>query len=397
MTTLSHDRDSRILSIDLLRGIVMLIMALDHTRDFFHIAAITSSPTDLGTTTAPLFFTRWITHFCAPVFVFLSGMSAYLAGQRKTKKQLSLFLIKRGVWLILVEVFVISLALSFNPLYNFVLLQVIWAIGWSMIILGLLIHAGYAVVAIAGVILFFGHNIFDFVPLPTVDERGIFWNVLLRATGTPYFYRPDRLVMVAYAILPWTGVMLLGFSFGKIFGGNTLRVTRRRVALNAGLALTGLFIFLRLLNGYGDPAPWSVQETPLFSLLSFLNVNKYPPSLDYCCMTIGPALIFLSLTDRLNNRLTAFFSVYGKVPFFYYVLHFFLIHIICVILFFATGFGSSQIVSEGSPFLFRPVNFGFSLPWVYVIWLVVILSLYYPCKWFAKYKATHDQWWLAYL
>ena len=397
MTTSNHRRDSRILSIDLLRGIVMLIMALDHVRDFFHVAAMTSDPTDLTTTTAPLFFTRWITHFCAPVFVFLSGMSAYLSGQRKTKQQLSSFLLKRGIWLILVEVFVISLALSFNPLYNFILLQVIWAIGWSMIILALLLRTNYTVIVITGIILFFGHNITDYLVLPQGGVSGILWNVLLTTPGTPYLYAPQRMILDAYAILPWAGIMLLGYSFGKIFAVVSMPERRRKTAMVAGLVLTGLFILLRLVNEYGDPRPWLTQGSTAFTILSFLNVTKYPPSLQYACMTLGPALIFLSLADRTNNRLSRFFSVYGKVPFFYYILHFFLIHIICVILFFASGFTTSQIIDQQSPFLFRPVSFGFGLAWVYLIWLVVILSLYYPCRWFVKYKATHDQWWLSYL
>jgi uncharacterized membrane protein len=382
----------RVTSIDILRGIVMVIMALDHTRDYFHVEAMTDDPLNLATTTVPLFFTRWITHYCAPIFVFLSGTSAYLAAKNKTPAEASLFLVKRGIWLIVAEVLIITLAITFNPLYNFVVWQVIWAIGWSMVILGLLVKFPYYTVLITGALLFFGHDIFDHLRLPQNGFAGNLVKVLFTSRVSILRLSETRFIGVFYAILPWTGVMLLGYAAGYWFRREFSAVKRKRLLTVTGISLILLFMLLRFINGYGEPQPWDKQR-----LLSFLNTSKYPPSLLYLCMTLGPALVALTLLENVRNRLSKFFSIYGRVPFFYYVLHFYLIHIILVVLFFATGHKSSEIVDPRVPFLFRPVNFGFALPIVYLIWISVVLALYLPCKWFNSYKLTHSQWWLKYL
>ena len=394
--TAQYRRD-RVSSIDVLRGIIMIIMALDHVRDFTHSVAITGSPTDLVTTTAPLFFTRWITHFCAPLFVFLSGISAYLNGQKKSTAELSAFLIKRGIWLIFADIVIVSLVMSFNPLYSFILLQVIWAIGWGMVFLGILLRGGYKLVACMGILLFFFHNITDYLTLPPPGPLRTLTEIFFTTPGTIIQYGNGRILLFAYAIIPWTGVLLLGYSFGRIFGKTTSPEKRRKTALTAGLLLTALFVLLRVVNGYGDPLPWSEQGSKVFTFLSFLNVTKYPPSLMFCCMTIGPGLVMLSLLDQWKGRLPDFLTVYGKVPFFYFVMHFFLIHLITVVLFFATGHTMAEVADPNSPFLFRPAEFGFRLRFVYLIWIAVVLLMYYPCRWYMKYKATHDQWWLSYL
>jgi uncharacterized membrane protein len=397
MTAALNVPKQRIQSIDIFRGLIMLIMALDHVRDFFHFAAFTDSPTNLATTTPFLFFTRYITHFCAPAFLFLSGTSAFLAGQRRTKKQLSAFLIKRGCWLVLVEITVITLTWTFNPLYNVFILQVIWAIGWSMIILGLLVRTSITTITIIGCILVFGHNILDYVTLPRQGTESVLWNVFFTSNFIFYQLNKTHLILDAYAILPWTGLMLLGYSFGQLYRTGYDAARRRSILLTFGFAFLALFIVLRIINKYGDPAPWSRQKDNLFSFLSFINVTKYPVSLEYSCMTLGIALLAIALLEHVHNRFTGFASTYGRVPFFYYLCHLFLIHIICVILFFSSGYGWKDVVDPNIPFLFRPLHFGFNLWVLYLIWVTVILLLYKPCKWFDNYRRTHHQWWLSYI
>ena len=382
----------RINSIDILRGIVMIIMALDHTRDFFHVTAMTDDPLNPATTTPALFFTRWITHFCAPTFVFLSGVSAYLSGRNKTKAEASTFLIKRGLWLVLVEITLVTLGLTFNPFYNFFILQVIWAIGWSMVLLGLLVRASYYAIFITGTILFFGHNILDYLQLPASGIAGNLWSILLTSRGMVIPLDSSHFIGVFYAILPWTGIMLLGYSLGVWFHREFSAEKRKKFLLATGFSLVLLFIVLRVLKGYGDPGAWDGK-----SIFSFLNTNKYPPSLQYSSMTLGPALLVLALTENIKAGWTKVVSVYGKVPFFYYVIHFYLIHTLCVIVFFATGHTASQIVDNQTPFLFRPQTFGFNLWIVYGVWIFVVSVLYLPCKWFSNYKMQHRRWWLSYV
>jgi uncharacterized membrane protein len=396
--TTTSEPKRRIESIDILRGLIMLIMAVDHVRDFFHYGH--PEPTDLAVTTPILFFTRWITHFCAPAFVFLSGTSAYLAGTRRTKSQLSSFLIKRGLWLIAVELVIITFAITLNPLYNVLIFQVIWAIGGSMILLGLLIwfRASLTVVGIIGAIIFFGHNIFDIVN-PGAITRTFYWRLLFSAGGFSTYWPlgNNRGILIAYALLPWTGVMLLGYVFGSLYKSSVDAVKRRKTLLYSGLFLLTIFIVLRFFNIYGDPAPWSVQKTTVLSIISFFNVTKYPCSLLYLGMTIGASLVMLSLFENVKNKFTSILIVYGNVPFFYYVLHWYLIKVFNVIAFFAMGFKTSQIVSPNLPLLFQPTGFGVNLLGVYLIWFLVIAILYLPCRWYSKYKRTHMQWWLSYM
>lgn len=396
MTT-SLSTKQRVQSIDILRGVIMLIMAIDHTREYFHIGAITSDPTNLATTTPILFFTRWITHFCAPTFVFLSGLSAYLAGTRRTKGELSGFLIKRGLWLVFVEVAIITLALSLNPLYNGLALQVIWAIGISMILLGILVRLPSRVIGLIGILIIVGHDLLNNIKLPPNGAEDVLMKLFFTARGTLFFLDKTHVVFALYAVIPWTGVMLLGYAFGGLYQTKYKPVNRKVLLIYASLLLFLVFMALRLVNAYGDPAPWAIQKNGLFTFMSFLNVSKYPPSLMYTLLTLSVALLVLALTERSVGKLAGFFKVYGSVPFFYYVLHFYLIRILTIIVFFLQGFKTSQIVTPNVPFLFSPPGFGFSIGYVYLIWLAIILSLYYPCKWFSNYKKTHKQWWLSYL
>jgi uncharacterized membrane protein len=384
--------NSRIASIDTLRGIVMIIMALDHTRDFFHNTAITADPLDVDTTTPWLFFTRWITHYCAPVFVFLSGLSAYIASQKKTHSEASTFLMKRGLWLVIAELAIITLGLTFNPLYNIFILQVIWAIGWSMIILGLLMRTSFKVILVIGLLLFFGHNILDYFNLP-----GNAWKILFTSFGTVIPIGGNRFVFAFYAILPWTSAMLLGYCTGYFFGKSIPAETRRRFLLMTGSAAILLFIILRCINRYGNPTPWIAQQSGFNTLLEFIDVSKYPPSLDFFCMTLGPALLLLTVLEDAKGRWQDIIRVYGSVPFFYYVLHFYLLHFLLVIAFFLSGYTAKDIVDPNIPFLFRPAAFGYPLPVVYLIWMTVVAVLYKPSRWFWQYRKTHTQWWLKYI
>jgi uncharacterized membrane protein len=397
-TTAAPVLKNRIESIDILRGLVMLIMAIDHVRDLFHAGH--PEPTDLAVTTPILFFTRFVTHFCAPAFVFLSGMSAYLAGTRRTENQLSVFLIKRGLWLILVELVLITFAITLNPFYNVLILQVIWAIGGSMILLGLMIwaRASLTVIGIVGAIIFFGHNIFDFEKIDAINNTFID-KLLFSGAGFGTFWPmgPNRGFLLAYALLPWAGVMMLGYVFGSLYKSTVDVVKRKKTLLYSGLCLLLLFVVLRFFNFYGDPAPWSVQKTIALSIISFFNVTKYPCSLLYLCVTIGTSLVVLALTENIKNKFTRILIIYGNVPFFYYVCHWYLIRIFSVITFFAQGFKSSQIINPKQPILFLPDGMGFNLFGVYMVWLLVIVILYFPCRWYSKYKRTHQQWWLSYL
>ncbi|MEP6611120.1 MAG: heparan-alpha-glucosaminide N-acetyltransferase domain-containing protein [Mucilaginibacter sp.] len=385
----------RIQSIDIVRGLIMLIMTLDHTRDFFHFQGPQYNPTNMATTTVLLFFTRWITHYCAPVFVFLSGVSACLAGQRRTKSELSMFLIKRGLWLMLMDVVVITFMFTLNPGFNAIVLEVLWAIGFSMVILGLLVRAPLVVIGVIGGIIFFGHNLLD-LGIVQQPKPGVGSNLL-----TIFFTAPGviqlgstHMVLDAYAVIPWTGVMMLGYVFGSLYKKDADVQRRKKTLLVTGLCSIAFFILLRYINHYGDPAPWGPQRNVAHTLLSFLNTTKYPPSLLFLCMTLGPALILLSVIEGIQNKLTAFCMVYGNVPFFYFLAHLYLLRAINLILIFASGISTKD---SGSPFMFQPPKFGYPLWTVYLIWAGVIGILYFPCRWFARYKKSHQQWWLSYL
>lgn len=266
-----------------------------------------------------------------------------------------------------------------------------------MIILGLLVRAPLSVIAIIGALIFFGHDILDYLQLPKTGFEGNLMKLLFIAKGSVIPLGKTHLIFDLYALIPWTGVMLLGYVFGSLYKSSFAPERRRKVLLYTGIGMLAFFIVLRYFNIYGDPEPWSVQRNSVYTFLSFLNVSKYPPSLMYCLMTIGTGLIVLSLTEHVHNRITAIFIIYGNVPFFYYVLHFYLIRATNVVVFFIQGFGVKQIVNPNSAFLFSPPHFGFNLFGVYLVWLFVIITLYFPCRWFSRYKKTHKQWWLSYL
>lgn len=383
----------RISSIDILRGLVMIIMALDHVRDFFHISAMTEDPTNPATTTPLLFFTRWITHYCAPVFVFLSGTSAFLSGQKKTKKELSSFLFKRGLFLIVLEIVVINFLVVFDPLYRFIGLQVIWVIGVSMVLLSFLLYLPIRILFMIGIALVVGHNMLDGFNYRNMEDIPLWYAFLHQQLFTTY--GEGRFFAVLYPLIPWPGIMLLGYCMGAWFVRDFDAGKRKRLLLGWGSAALIAFFVLRWMNVYGDLVPWTTQKDTTATIISFFNVTKYPPSLLYCCMTLGPALLLLIWLEKVKGKWAEVVMVYGRVPMFYYILHFFLIHMLCVVAFFATGRPLSDAASGN--FAFRPNDFGFSLPVVYVIWIGVVAILYPICKWYNQYKSTHGQWWLAYL
>jgi uncharacterized membrane protein len=398
MTTLTKNR---IESIDILRGIAMVIMALDHARDYFHISANTADPLDVTTTSFFLFFTRWITHFCAPVFVFLSGTSIYLQSQRKTKKELSAFLITRGLWLIFAEVVIVTFAWSFNPNYTFHFLQVIWAIGISMVLLGILIYLPFNVLLALGLLIVLGHNLLDIPESAPGFEAGFWWDLLHHGTFIPYAYAPNHSLFLVYPFVPWLGLMILGYCAGVFFTDKFSTEQRRKILVRLGVGLLLFFVVLRLTNAYGDPRDWSSQKNFLFTVLSFVNVTKYPPSLLFMCLMVGPALILLPFLEKAQNWFSQAMRTFGRVAFFYYILHLYLIHLLATIAFFIRGHtlqDAAASIQSQFPFFFIIPGEGFGLPGVYGVWILVVLLLYPLCKWYDQYKTRNkEKWWLSYL
>jgi uncharacterized membrane protein len=381
----------RLDSVDLLRGLVIVIMALDHARDFF--TAVRFEATDLTQTTAALFLTRWITHFCAPVFVFLAGTSAFLYQARgRSRGEVSRFLLTRGLWLVLLEWTLVRWAWMFNFNYTTEVLfvQVIWVIGVSMIVLAGLIHLPLGAVAAIGIGMIAGHNLLDGVSPESLGRWAPLW-ILLHAQA-PIPLRGDQVLFVIYPLVPWIGVMAAGYAFGSLL----LRPAdeRRRLLLRLGCGLTLGFLVLRAANVYGDPAPWSPQASAGRTVLSFLNTTKYPPSLLFLLMTLGPAIALLPLLERLRGPLARAVRVYGRVPLFFYVLHLALIHALAIGVAALAGFDPRRFRHV---WMFLPPDWGYGLPVVYLVWAAVVLALYPACRWFAGVKARRREAWLSYL
>ncbi|MFZ0280887.1 MAG: heparan-alpha-glucosaminide N-acetyltransferase domain-containing protein, partial [Bacteroidales bacterium] len=317
----------RIDAIDFVRGLVMIIMALDHTRDFIHVSSLTQNPLDPETTTPVLFFTRWITHFCAPVFVFLSGTSAYLSIKNRNNYKLSRnFLITRGLWLIVLEFTVINFALWYDLHFRILLFQVIAAIGFGFVILAFLIKLPSGVLGIIALIIIFGHNFLS--PLLAGNDSLVKQVLSPLVNFSSYRVAPNFSFFVAYPFIPWFGIMLAGFATGHLF--ELPEAGRKRLFLVIGSAALLLFAGLRLINVFGDPSPWSEQKNSIYTFLSFLNTSKYPPSLLFILMTLGGMFLVLSFTMGIKGKLFDLISVFGKVPFFYYLIHLYLIHSVMI-------------------------------------------------------------------
>ncbi len=382
-------RRFRLESVDVLRGVIMILMAIDHTRDFFGQTPF--SPTDPTQTTIPLFFTRWVTHFCAPVFFLLTGTGAYLSLRKKSKSELSRFLFTRGLWLIFLELTLFRcLGLQFNLDYHVTVVNVLWALGWAMIVLSALVHLSTPLVAAFGLVMIATHNLLD-----PIQSANPVWSIL----HSPNFIlaNPQHSVFVAYPLIPWVGVTAVGYALGQIYTWASDR--RRTFLLRAGLGATAAFLILRAVNIYGDPVPWTTQKSAAFTVLSFLNTNKYPPSLLFLLMTLGPALLFLWAVDGGTPRFLQPALIFGKVPMFYYLLHMPLIHLIAVAVCYAR-YGQIHWMFESPTIAEFPITpppgWGFSLPIVYLVWASVVIALYPLCRWFAGLKQRRSDAWLSY-
>jgi len=379
-------RGSRLNSVDLLRGIVMVVMALDHVRDFFGTSGWDPA---FATASAPLFATRWITHFCAPVFVFLAGTGAWLSlGRGKSKPELARFLLTRGAWLALLDVSLVSCSWFFrvgNPFVS----DVIWAIGWSMIVLAALVRVPLRFAVIFGLVLVAGHNALDGIHASSFGSASWIWMILhepglIRLPwGGSWF--------VGYPLVPWIGVMPLGYAAGALLTQEPAKRRRHLALLGAGMLAA--FVVLRGTNLYGDPQPWSRQTTALASAFSFVSCHKYPPSLLYLLMTLGPAMLTLAALDRVRVGERNFFIVFGRVPLFYYVVHLYAIHLAAGLTF-VSRFGPAAFhVDPDAP----PPGFGVSLGRIYLIWLAAVLAMYPLCAWFAGIKRRGRSAWLSYV
>ena len=369
----------------------MVIMALDHTRDYFHWSAMFYDPTDPGHSTLPIFFTRFITHFCAPTFSFLAGMSAFMVGKRKSKSELSGFLLKRGLWLVFIEMTIVNFSWYFDVHFGSPGLLVIWSLGISMIVLAALIHLPRKAILWFSLILIAGHNLLDSIHF----KGSLGWSIL----HEPGFFPEDYSLFVAYPIIPWIAVMSLGYYFGAFYNVDFGNEKRRKLFNTLGISALALFVLLRFTNVYGDARLFTHYDTISKDLISFFNPSKYPPSLDYLLMTLGVALVFLVNSENWKGKLVNFFSVFGRVPFFYYIIHIYVIHLAAMLYAQVAGYGWNKLILEGwITELPRMHGYGLALVWVYVIWISIILLLYPLCKWFDIYKQNHkEKWWLSYL
>ncbi len=387
----------RIESIDILRGFVMILMALDHVRDYFHKYSFFFDPTDWHQTNVTLYITRTITHVCAPSFVFLSGISAFLAGQNKPKKEQSIFLVKRGLWIIFLELTIINFGWFFNPFFPYQIFQVMWALGFSMICLAGLIHLPWKYILLIGIVIIGGHNTLDDIHISGNSAFAITWGLLFKYKLFTLF---NTHCSIAYPAIPWLGTMILGYCLGLFYTNKYNRTERNRVLLYSGLLFIILFVIIRSFNGYGEPYKWIHKETSILTFFTFMKLSKYPPSLDFLLLTLSFALLFLRFSDYPLNFLTKRIAVFGRVPLFFYIVHIYIIHIVALIAAEATGFGWHSMAYLKSWVLLEPSlkGYGFSLLTVIIIWLSVIIAHYPLCKKYDFYKRKNkDKWWLSYL
>jgi len=391
-------------AIDLLRGLVMVIMVLDHTRDFVHVDALRFDPTDLARTTPALFLTRWITHLCAPAFVFLAGMGPALQlGRGRSAAEVSRYLWTRGLWLVVLELTVVRFGTLFAFSFGFLgFLQVIWALGVSMIVLAALIHLPRPVILAISAIMVLGHNLLDSIQVfprpPSQMVVGLgpsLWSLLHQPNSIRPFGGDTPFALVVYPLIPWIGVMALGFLFGESY---LRREERAPWIARWGLALTLAFVVLRGVNGYGDQAPWSGQGSTTFTVLSFLNTTKYPPSLLYLLMTLGPGLLLLALFERHpawpGSRTVLLF---GQVPLFFYLLQWYVAHALGIALSAGAGQPLAGYFMDMPELFSTPPTTGFGLPMVYLAWIAGLGILYLPCRWWANQKRVRTDWWVRYL
>ncbi|MGB3507852.1 MAG: heparan-alpha-glucosaminide N-acetyltransferase domain-containing protein [Microcoleaceae cyanobacterium] len=387
----NQDRIPRIISIDLLRGLVMVLMTLDHVRIFF--SNTNFNPLDLTQSNIPLFLTRWVTHICAPTFIFLAGISAYLSLKRgKTKQQLARFLLIRGLWFIFLDLTIVRFSWRFDLSSIFSAAGVLWAIGWSMIFLAVIIYLPTHTIAAIGILLIVGHNLFDSVQAAQLGNIGWIWTILHeRKMIEPI---SGFRLFILYPLIPWIGVMAVGYAFGTLFEIDKYR--RLQLLRKIGLSMIVAFIIIRAINVYGDPNPWSIQSNFFDTLLSFINCHKYPPSLLYLLITLGLAILLLYCLEIQKKSLLKPLITLGQQPLFFYIIHIFLIHITAI--FFALStYGIEAFTFSYLGIIGKPEYVGYGLPKVYLIWLLMTCLLYIICNWFVEYKKKHrGHWWLNY-
>lgn len=385
----------RISSIDFTRGLVMILMVLDHVRDLMHVDSVTITPTDLSKTTAAVFLTRFVTHFCAPIFVFLAGTSAYLSAQNASdKKQNRAFLLKRGLWLFLLEFTVVNFGVWFDLGFHLYLFQVIAAIGFGFVVLSFISRLSPKIVGGIGLFIIASHNILPLIPIEQGSILKTILTPLFSTTAIPI--TANTVLVMGYPPVPWIGILLAGFGFGMLF--NRPQNERKSIFLKIGSISIALFLVLRFINIYGDPAPWSAQKSSIFTLLSFINITKYPPSLIFCLLTLGGMFLILALAERVENRFTKFVSVYGKTPLFFYLIHWYIVHPLLIVILFLQGISwAAMDFASGNFGRPKGVESGLSLGAVYLIWIGIVLLLYYPCKKFGEHKAHHKSSFLKYI
>jgi len=371
----------------------MVIMAIDHVRDYFHAPAFLFDPADPVKSDLPIFFTRWITHFCAPTFSFLAGMSAFMVGRKKTTAQLSGYLAKRGLWLVFAEVTIIGFSWFFDLKFRTFALIVIWALGMSMLVLSALVYLPRKYILVFSLLLIGLHNLLDTVHFP--GNAG--WSILHEMAL--YNITPNLKLLTGYPLVPWVAVMSLGYYFGAFYDKAFDTNKRKRLFNIIGFSAIAAFIVLRLTNLYGNPKPFIHYSAISQDIIAFLNPTKYPPSLQYLLMTLGAAFVFLANSESLKGRVVNFFCTFGRVPFFYYILHLYFIHITAMVFAQLSGFGWQKFILD-TWIGFEPnmAGYGFRLWVVYLVWAGLILLLYPLCKRFDQYKQANKQkWWLSYL
>ncbi|PBQ31290.1 hypothetical protein CNR22_05765 [Sphingobacteriaceae bacterium] len=387
-------KSSRISSIDFMRGLVIVIMAIDHIRDLLHTTSLTNDPLDLATTTPALFMTRWITHLCAPIFVFLGGVSAYLTfiNQNDLSKTKG-FLRSRGILLMILEVTVVGFGVWFDIYFRTFLFQVIFAIGAGFFILSFLLKIPAKTLGFIGLGIVILHNLTPQVHINKESALGFIWSLLFDRG----FFKmgEERGLMIGYAIIPWLGILLCGYGFGQVFTFETKR--RSRVLILTALAALFTFIILRFFNVYGDRKPWSLQSTPLNTFFSFIDLTKYPPSLLYACATLSIMFFVLYLVESKDNRFIRIFVVYGRVPMFFYILHWYIIHISMFVMIRLQGVEWAEMPFGIMQFGRPESGVGLTLPFIYLYWMCLIIFMYPLCRWYGNYKLTHKHIkWLKY-
>jgi uncharacterized membrane protein len=378
----------RIGAVDIVRGGVIVLMALDHVRDWVTDGRV--QPENLRHGSFALFATRWVTHFCAPTFFLLAGVGIGILRARGTSpNEISRFLLVRGVWLLILELIVTPVGWQFGVQLVPAFALVLWALGWSMVIMAVVVHLPPTPIATLSLLTIAGHNLLDRIRPEDFGRFAGVWRIL----HVPGFAVPGVL-FIAYPLVPWVAVMALGYVLAGVYGRD--QKARRRSLLQWGVAASALFVGLRALNGYGDPAPWTTLGSPLMTAASFLNVRKYPPSLDFLLMTLGPALVALSAAERMHGRGARWLAVYGRVPLFFYVAHIFVAHAAAVLLALVQGGELRRIQVVNNPAAI-PAWYGLPLAGVYVVWVAVVVALFVPCQWFAAVKNARRGGWLRYL